>query len=127
MGGKDRGRALVVCGRERAGERDAHVGVEAGAPHKDEVLTKLVEPSVLCITVFGGVGRIEEELESLTETLACVEVLELIGEEGSIDVGRKLEEAARICGGGRGRCTVGKGRWGAGRGIEIDAKGQGEG
>lgn len=78
MGRKDGSRAFVVGGGECACECDADIGVETGSPHEDEVFAELVCPCILAVTLFGGLCGIEEEFKGLTETLAGIEIFELV-------------------------------------------------
>lgn len=98
VGGEDGG-GVVLGG----GEGDADVGVEAGAPHVDEVLAELVDAEIVGVCVVGlfvGLCRVEEELEGLAKALAGVEILELVGKEGGVDRGGDAEEGSGGGGGG---------------------------
>jgi hypothetical protein len=120
VGGEDGGGVLGIGRGKRAGEGDADVGVETGAPHVHQVLAQLVDTVFVGVEDVAWLGAVEEKLKGLAEALSRVEVLELVGEEGGGYLLGETENAALVGGRGGGRGAE------RGRRARVVVEGEGE-
>jgi hypothetical protein len=77
---RENGSCAFVGSTKVTSERDADIGIEAGAPHEDKVFAKFIYTKglgVVWIALGNGMfsGLVKKELEGFTESLSGVEVL----------------------------------------------------